>query len=189
MHAGGANAAQRADGPGELALDRAAQVDVGQEVAGGERAGIVEQLVADRAADRHALLGQRHAQPQGVAAGHHDGVAARAQPERHLHGLETTDQLLRVGELQAGEQQGVGILGRPVHDIGEEAEQAARDDPERKDPAGTKRARQLDPRRGGDSGRVLRRAGLALDDRGPLLHTLQPRAKPCSDRAKLAAVR
>ena len=61
--------------------------------------------------------------------------------------------------------------------------------PERQDPARTEGARQLDPGRGGDPGRVLRRVGVALDDRGPLLHTLQPRAKPCSGRAKLAAAR
>ena len=183
-----ADAAQGADGPRKLALDRSPQIDVRQKVAGGEGIGTIEQLVADGSADRHAFLGQRHAQAQGIAARYHDRIAAWAQPVGHAHGLKPADQLLRVGQGQAGEQEGIGIVGGPPDDVGEEAQQRTGDEPKRDDPASAQGLGQLKPWRSKSAGRPLRRlATAALDDRRPLLHALQPRPKLCSGGATVGA--
>ena len=105
------HAAQRPDRARQLAFDRPLQVDVAEKIASRERVGPVEQLVADRPADRHALFRQGHAQPQRIAGRHHDGIATRAQAIGDGHGLQPTDQFLRVGQRQAGKQQRVGSVG------------------------------------------------------------------------------
>jgi hypothetical protein len=64
MHARGAHVGERADGAGELALEGAPQTDVGEEIGGAERARLIEDLVADRAAARQALLGEGEPQTQ-----------------------------------------------------------------------------------------------------------------------------
>ena len=140
VHARGTYASQRADGARELTLHGAAQVDVRKKVAGGEGARTVEELVAHRAADRHSLLGQRHSQAQGLAAGDHHGIATGAQSERHVHGLEAADDLLRIVERQAGEQQRIAVVRRAADHIGEEAEHGAGYGPEREDTGRTQGA-------------------------------------------------
>ena len=52
----------RADGAGQLALERAQMVDVLDEARGAECVGLVEDLVADAAALGQAALGELHAQ-------------------------------------------------------------------------------------------------------------------------------
>ena len=118
----------------QSSLDRAAEIDVGEKIAGRERVGAVEQLVADRAADRHALLGQRHAQPQHILRWNHDRVAGRAQAIGNAHRVEPPHQLLGVRQREAGEEQGVAVLGGAADDVGEEAEHDGRHRTQGKDP-------------------------------------------------------
>ena len=118
-----AHVGKRADGARELALERPAQVDVGQEVGGPEGAAGIEDLIADRPAAGQVLFGERHAQAKRLIGGHQDGIAVAAQPVGHAHRLEPAHDLGAVVQLKAAIEQGVGGLDRVEEQIAEAGEQ------------------------------------------------------------------
>ena len=149
VNARGFDAGERADRARELALQRAAQIDVGEEVGGAERARVIEDLVADRAASRQAFLGQRHAQAQRLVGRHHHGLAVALQTVGHAQRLEAADDLGAVVELQTAVEQGVGRFDRAQEQVGEEREQGERGGAQDQEPARAERAQDAQaPRRG-----------------------------------------
>ena len=85
----------RADGAGELALERAQMVDVLDEAGGAERVGLVEDLVADAAALGQAALGELHAQARDLVLRHHDDGAVVAHFVGDGLALEVLDDARR----------------------------------------------------------------------------------------------
>ena len=126
MDPGGAHVGQRADGARELALERAAQVDVGEELGGAERALLIEDLVADGAAPGQPLLGERHAQAKRLIGGDQDGAPVTLQAEGDAHRLEAADDRGAVVELELAVQQRVVRLGHAQQQECEQRQQAER---------------------------------------------------------------
>ena len=157
----GAHVGQRADGARELPFQGPAKIDVGQEVGGAEGAGVIEDLVADRAAARQAVFGQRHAQAQRLVGGHHHGLAVALQTVGHAHGFEPADDLGAVVELQRAIEQGVRRLDRAQNEIGEQGQEGQRGRAEDQQASGAERAQNAQrPRRG--RGRVAFGDGLVV---------------------------
>jgi hypothetical protein len=126
----------------ELALERPAEVNVGEEIGRAQRADLIEDLVADRTAPGQAFLGEGHTQPQGALGRHQDGTAVVEQPEGNAQPLQPPRDLGAVLELQAAIEQGVVGLGDPEHQKAEEREQADRGGAEHEE---TRRAERAQP--------------------------------------------
>jgi hypothetical protein len=134
VHPRRADVGERGDGAREFAFECPAQIDVGQEFGRAERTGLIEDLVADRAAAGQVVLGQRHAQAQRLVPRHQDRAAVALEPERHVHGLEPADDLGAVVELQPAVEQGVGGLNRAQHQVGKTGEQHEAGDAQDREP-------------------------------------------------------
>jgi hypothetical protein len=118
----------RPDRPGQFALEGAEVIEVLDEGGRAQAVGPVEQLVAERAAARDALLGHGEAQPEGLVLRNEDLRAVRAQLERHLHLLELRHDAARIVDVEVAEQQRLGGRGEPARQHQQAGEQAGRDD-------------------------------------------------------------
>ena len=105
MDAGGLDRVDGSDGACELAFQGAHQVDVLHEIGGAEAIGIVEDLVADRAARRQALLRQGDPGSRHQVGGNVDGAAAVAQLIGDLVALELRHDPRRVVHIEVGVEQ------------------------------------------------------------------------------------
>ena len=97
------------------ALPRSARrtTDIGQEVGGCQATGTIEQLVANGTTGWQALLGQAHSPAQDLIRGDQDRAAVSVQPEWHPCGGQPGGDLLRIGRLQAREQEPRRAARRP----------------------------------------------------------------------------
>jgi hypothetical protein len=121
-----AHVGERPDGARELALERAAQVDVGEKLGGAERALLIEDLVADGAAPRQPLFGERHTQAQRLIRGNQYDAPVTLQLEGDAQRLEAPDDRGAVVKLELAVQQGVVRLGDPQQQECEQRQQAER---------------------------------------------------------------
>src|SRR6185503_13317337 len=115
MHACRFDAAELADRPPELALERTLVVQALHEV-GLTEALLVEDLEADAATLRQPAAGERQAQLVELLRRHEHGPAAVVELERHLLGAQRLDDRGRVLLRQVGEERPVE---RPLHPPGE----------------------------------------------------------------------
>ena len=136
MDAGGLDAVDGADGPGQFALQRTQMIDVLDEAGGAERVGFVEDLVADAAALGQAALGKLHAQPGDLVFRHHDDRAFVAQFERYRLALQVLDDPGRILGAEVGKQGSHLRRGDAHDDEREEADQRCGDSNHRHQPRG-----------------------------------------------------
>jgi hypothetical protein len=107
-------------------LERAAQVDVGEELGGAECALLIEDLIADGTAPRQPLFGESHAQAKRLICGDQDGAPVTLEAEGDAQRLEAADDRGAVVELELAVQQGVVWFGHPQQQECEQRQQAER---------------------------------------------------------------
>ena len=105
-----ADALDRADRAGELALHGAGLGDALLEAVGGQPVGAVENLVADRAARGQALLGKQQAGAVDLFGWDQDTATASFGAVRNPGLLELIDDLTGLTHVQIGVEQGHGPL-------------------------------------------------------------------------------
>ena len=119
MHSRRGHALQRADGAGELALQRPLAVEVLDEVGLAQGGGAVEDLVADRARGRQAFPTEQQARGGDLVARDHDGRAVALDLVLDAGLVERLGDGARFLEVEVGIEQALG-LGAHVQDDGHE---------------------------------------------------------------------
>jgi hypothetical protein len=105
-------------------------IDVLHQARGAERVGLVEDLVADRAAMRQAGFRQRHAQPRYLVHWHQDLAAVALELVGYVHGVELLHDLAAVAQLEIAVQHrhpGRGDAGREKDEEGDHRQGHAND--------------------------------------------------------------
>jgi hypothetical protein len=137
------NARDGADGARQLAFQRTDVVDPLHEARGGKGIALVEDLVADAAAARHALGREVHAQLRHVVLGCKDrgavGTRLVADPPR----LEILDDRRCIALRQIGIENRHRRLRHPHDDEGEERDQRHRDAGHRDQTSGTQTTKEV----------------------------------------------
>ena len=137
VHAHAADAVHGADGAGDLALQRACLVDLLLELGGGEAIGAVEDLVADRAAGRQALAGQRQACLGHLLGGHQDLAAVGGDTVRDVAAGKLLDHLGGIAQVEVAVEQRHRLGAATQHHKRQHSEHAESDGAHRGEPGGT----------------------------------------------------
>ncbi len=143
VDAGALHPLDAADGAGKLALQGAQLVHALHEGGRGQRVALVEDLVADAAAARHAALGELQADTGHLVLRHEDLGTVIAQLEAHLAALQLLHDGGGVLEGEVREEQRHLRLAHPEDDVDEEADEAERNRTHRRKPRRSQFLREL----------------------------------------------
>ena len=143
MDAGRDDPVERLDRAGDLAFERAQVIDVLDEARRREAVALVEDLPADAAARRQALLGEAHAELRDVVLRHHDAGAVTFKLVGDVLALELLHHRGGVLRREVGEERNHRGRGEADDDEGEEADEGERHHAHRRDTAGAERLQEL----------------------------------------------
>ena len=136
MHPRRAHPADDADAAHQLALQRPRLGDLLLELAGGQAAAFVEQLVADRPAGGQAVARQQRPQARHLVGRHHHLGAAAAHLVGHVLAVQPVDDLAGLAGVEIGIEQPHPLVAATQRQQAEQRQHAHRHPGHRHQPGG-----------------------------------------------------